>query len=175
KSIMLAEWPVARTEDISDETEGTMSLIQGIVKGVRNIRSKMNIAAKEPIRVVISTSTEDEAAGITPYEKFMKDTAVINELEIGANLAKPESAAAEVIDTVQIFVPLSKVLVEVEVKKLKKQLAKKEAFFDRTSGKLRSPSFTEKAPPEVVRREKERREALLQEIETIKKNLESIS
>ena len=76
ESIMISSWPVYR-EDWSDPAaEQIIEKVKDIVKGVRNIRSEMNVAPSKKIHVIIVPEKEEDGSQLDAlkemYQKLMK-------------------------------------------------------------------------------------------------------
>ena len=94
-----------------------------------------------------------------------------------SNLPKPEDASVQPAGEFQVFVPL-KGLVDVaeEEKRLLKEIAKLDKEIELFSKKLENPSFVDRAPADIVAKEKAKladvtaKKAVLEEsLEKIKK------
>ena len=83
---------------------------------------------------------------------------------------KPEDAATAVVGDVEIWV-CGVVDLEREKAKLQSQLQKLCGQIEGIERKLQNESFVEKAPPEVVARERERREDLARQRTTVEASL----
>ena len=75
ESIMISSWPVYR-EDWSDPAaEQIIEKVKDIVKGVRNIRSEMNVAPSKKIHVIIVPEKEEDGSQLDAlkemYQKLM--------------------------------------------------------------------------------------------------------
>jgi valyl-tRNA synthetase len=109
-------------------------------------------------------------------ESSIMGLARVGDLAIGVGVEKPEDASIQVAGDVQIFVPL-KGLVDVaaEEERLQKEIGKIEKEIELFSKKLENPSFVDRAPADVVAKEREKlaevtaKKALLEEsLEKIK-------
>jgi len=171
-SIMVAPWPEAVPNETDDDAEGAMALLQSIVRGVRNIRSKMNIQERLELTAVVSAPDEAVAAKLAEHADFVKQMAILSELEIGVGLEKPPSSAVEVVEGIQVFVPLEGVIdADAERARLQSRIEKAEAQLAAVDKKLGNENFVTKAPAEIVQRERDRRAELTAHVETLKKNL----
>ena len=64
---------------------------------------------------------------------------------------------------------------EAEIARLTKERDKKQQEFDRVEAKLNNPNFVEKAPPEVVEKERSKLSEIKVAIEKLQEQLEKIS
>jgi valyl-tRNA synthetase len=81
----------------------------------------------------------------------------IGNLAIGCNIEKPEDASLQVAGDVQIFVPLKGMVDAVaEAERLMKEIGKVEKEIELFAKKLENPSFVDRAPADVVAKEREK-------------------
>jgi valyl-tRNA synthetase len=99
----------------------------------------------------------------------------LDNLEIGIDLEKPESSASEVVNNIQIFVPLEGLIdKEVEKKKQQEHLNKTESHLNIVRKKLFNESFVKNAPANIVNAERDREAELLGQIIKIKNILQDL-
>jgi valyl-tRNA synthetase len=80
------------------------------------------------------------------------------DVNVGPGLPQPPASGTAVVGEAEIFVPLAGLIdLEVERSRLGKEAAKFRRLLAGLDGKLSSAAFLDKAPPEVVERERERR------------------
>jgi valyl-tRNA synthetase len=94
-------------------------------------------------------------------------------VEIGAGLARPDDAAAAVLDFAQVFVSAT-VDAGAERARLDKELAEQRAYLHRIEARLRNEQYLERAPKEVVDGDRKRREDVLVRIEKLGENLNAL-
>ncbi len=108
-------------------------------------------------------------------EKEITNLAKAKKLVIDKNITKPAYSASSLIEDVEIFIPLTGLIdMDKEKKRLKAnwQKLKKEILI--LERRLSNRHFLEKAPPEIIKKEKEKREVLLHKSGRLKKRLEEI-
>ncbi|NLK01441.1 MAG: valine--tRNA ligase [Clostridia bacterium] len=155
-SIMVSPWPDT-DKDLDDRlSEGKMEFIMEIITGIRNIRGEMRIKPNEKLDIIISVNNDASVEKINEGMGHIKKLANIENVEIFVNLEeKPSRAAAALIYGAEIYVPLEGVIdLDVEMGRLKKELAEIDGDLRRTKNKLSNQGFLNKAPEEVVEKEK---------------------
>jgi len=157
KSIVIAPFPEKIPDVIDKEAEEKMNLVTQVVSSVRNIRGEMNIPPSKLIDVEFICSSNDEKDLLVSCERNIRDLAKVATLKFRADSQKPKAAASSVVGGIEVFVPLKGVIdFEVEENRLQKEIRKIEKEMQRTQKKLESRDFLEKAPPEIVDKEKEK-------------------
>ncbi len=61
ESVMVAPWPVAAKRLIDERIETQFAKFQAVLAGLREVRSRQNIAPKTPIHFSVRTDTETQA------------------------------------------------------------------------------------------------------------------
>jgi len=175
ESVMIAQWPAVHEQWTSPQIESQVATLQDIIRAVRNIRAKMNIAERKPLSVTVSVESADAEDSVTNNEELLTQIAHIESLEVGVGLPKPESSAAEIVGRAQVFVPLAGLIdLDVERDKTNKQMEAAQKQLSGLKARLANSAFLEKAPEEVVRREREREAELLQRIEKLSEHLKEL-
>jgi len=172
ESVMLGPWPQMDATEISTELESEMALLQNLVRGVRNIRNKMDIKEKTPLTALVSVPHETARADIEARAELIRRMANLDRLDIGVGIEKPEAAATEVVAQMQLFVPLEGIIdFDAERQRLEVQLEKTEQQLASLQKQLANPNFLAKAPTEVVASRKERKLELETQLEKLKASL----
>jgi valyl-tRNA synthetase len=154
-----------------------MEKVMAVIGGIRNIRGEMEVPPSKEIAVILSCSGDDSMKLMKHNEGAIVSLARVADLAIGIDLEKPEDASIQVAGDVRIFVPLKGLVnVEEEGKRLLKEIAKIEKEIEMFSKKLENPSFVDRAPAEIVAKEREKlvevtgkREVLVESLEKIKR------
>jgi valyl-tRNA synthetase len=132
-----------------------MEQVMAVISAIRTIRGEMEVPPSKEIAVTLSCGSEVTLALVTKFESKIKGLARVGQLTCGLQLPKPEDAAIQVVGEIQVYVPL-KGLVDVaeEEKRLLKEIAKLAKEIELFSKKLETPSFVDRAPAEIVEKER---------------------
>jgi valyl-tRNA synthetase len=175
-SLMVSAWPTADPSLRDAEVESAMSVLQGLIRGVRNIRSNMEIEERKPLRAVVSCPDERMRSRLAPHLSVLQKLAFLDGVELGVQVPKPRSSAVEVVETVQLFVPLEGVIdLDKERERLLTRIERAQEMLDVCDKKLGNEKFVKRAPPEVVEKERARRAELVFQIEKLRKNYEDLA
>ncbi|MDD2500005.1 MAG: valine--tRNA ligase [Geobacter sp.] len=176
-SIMLAPYPQHREDWQFEDAASRMEQVMEVISAIRTIRGEMEVPPSREITVILSTGSQQAQDLACLFESKIKSMARVGHLTIGRNLPKPEDASVQPAGEFQVFVPL-KGLVDVaeEEKRLLKEIAKLDKEIEQFSKKLENPSFVDRAPADIVAKEKAKladvtaKKAVLEEsLEKIKK------
>jgi valyl-tRNA synthetase len=171
-SIMLASWPkYDRSREDTDAIESMTRLI-GIITKVRNIRSEYNVPTQSRVKLIAASSDEGARRLIQQYDEQIKRLARIEEIEVSEHLPAIESAARDVVEGIEIAVPLASLIdIGKEKERVTKEIARKEDEVRALASRLDNPSFVERAPQNVVEESRTRHTALVAEIGKLRSNL----
>ena len=171
-SIMIARFPEA-SDYIKDENAlEEMSLLMGVITGIRNIRGEMNISPSKKVNILIDAAEKEEADFLSSNLVHIKSLAKVEGATIASGIPKPEASATAVFGQNQIHVLLKGILdFREERKRLEKQIKKIEKDIEVSKRKLSNRGFLKKAPAEIVEEVTEKVETLTLKLEKLNQNL----
>ncbi len=156
-TIMLAAYPEFLAERSFPQAAEKMEQVMAVISGIRNVRGEMEVPPSRSIAAILSCGSEDSRELMKHNESSIMTLARLSDLAIGLELEKPEDASIQVAGDVQIFVPLKGLVdVEAEVQRLLKEIGKIVKDMELFTKKLENPSFVDRAPSDVVAKEKEK-------------------
>ncbi|MBW2620785.1 MAG: valine--tRNA ligase [Deltaproteobacteria bacterium] len=178
-SIMKAEFPLYTDNDDNiqrdKEAELNMSLIFGIITGIRNIRGEMNISPS--LSLAVSAQSQDQLTKktIQQYQNMIINLARLKSLSVGNEVERPKSAATVVVNDATIFVSLEGIVdFAKEIERLEKEINKLSSESAMVSKKLNNEEFLSKAPPPVVEKVKAKHDLLVEKQQKLLSNLDKI-
>jgi valyl-tRNA synthetase len=170
ESIMVSQYPHDLEKDPAAENE--MSYIIEAITGIRTIRGELSISPSQVLHVSIKTSSQTAEKILRENLHYIKDLARLDKISIGMQIDKPECSATAVKRNMEIYVPLKGILnINSELDRLNKDNAKVEESILILNKKLSNEDFLQRAPAEIVEKEKGKYEKLISMKERI---LESI-
>jgi len=175
ESIMRAPWPSPEDSEIHPDAEKKMIFLQEVISAVRTIRSEMNLPPAKEVDVVVNCHDRAKLDALEASRHLLAKMAKISQLTIGTDQAKPGYAASSVIQGQEIFVPLKGLIdIDVERARLEKEIARIEGQLKGVEAKLGNPNFADKAPADVVQKEKDKRDNFEHTILKLKSSLAQI-
>ncbi|MDD3538543.1 MAG: valine--tRNA ligase [Atribacterota bacterium] len=174
-SISIASWPSYKKERIKRSIEEKVVIIQGVIKTIRNIKAEMNIPLTKSLDVYMRVVDKSKEKLLEENLLYIKNLAHLNYIHIGSDLEKPECSATGVLEDIEIFVPLENVIdIKAEIERLEKKLLKIEKEITLINKKLKNVDFIQKAPVNVIDKEKEKMKELVDIRDKIVKNINTI-
>lgn len=175
-SIMLAPYPVAEQDKISEQAEADMQWLQGLIGAVRNIRGEMGLGNARLLPVLLQNISETERAQIERIEPLFKALAKVENITFLANNEEPPLSSSSVVGHASLFVPMKGLIdPKAELGRLQKDLDKIQKQHDQISTKLSNEGFVAKAPAAVVEGEKAKLAEFADQLVKIKANMEQIA
>ena len=156
-SIMLEPYPAPRPEIEDAEAVEHMVWLKNLILAIRRVRGELDLppGRKVPVVLVAPSRTErDRLAGGAEYVRALARAETIDIREAGEPL--PKSATA-IVGRLEVLVPLEGIIdKDAEIVRLERQLDKLGKNLERSRAKLGNPSFRDRAPAEVVEKERGR-------------------
>ncbi len=160
ETIMRAAWPAAVPALVDPDAERDMGFIIEATRAVRHLRSEMNVPPSALAQVVLVVLDGSVRAVLNRWREYIENLANVR-VEVVETLGTKPEAAHAVVRGMEIYVPLTGLIdIEREAGRLARELQQVETDFARVEGKLGNPAFLEKAPPEVVEKERAKRTEL---------------
>ncbi len=157
QDIALELYPAPRSSCIKPDQAERMEFIQEVIVAVRTIRAELNINPSLKLNAMIQTADQGQAELVTLGNEMICTLARLAELNVDTKSQVPKASASQVVQGCQIIVPLSGAVdFKGELARLDKEIAKLDKDLLSTSHKLSNESFVERAPAEVVQRERDR-------------------
>jgi valyl-tRNA synthetase len=174
ESVVIAPWPEFPNEWQDAAMEQRIARMQDLVRAVREVRNRYDLKKDAGLEVFVRCS-ESVAADFQALTPFISQLAGVSRLERGPAVRKPPQSATHVHPNFEAYVSLRGLIdPAAETKRLEKQRGEKQKHLQATKAKLANPSFVDKAPPEVVRQQRDLVDELEKQIHVIEANLREL-
>jgi valyl-tRNA synthetase len=156
-SIMITMYPVPDPGLVDEAAERQMQLLQDVVVAIRNLRAEYNVAPSKELEATLYGASDASRAVLEEHWKLVRALARVSELRIGATAEPEKGELAAVVGEMQVGVKLLGTIdVVAEDGRIAKELAKAEKERQGVQGRLGNASFVERAPAEIVEKERAR-------------------
>lgn len=174
-SIVIADFPVANADDISEQTEQDMAWLQALIGAVRNIRGEMKLGNAVRLPVLLQGANDTEQASLSRIANQFKALAKVETLTIVADTDEVPLCSSSMVGQVKVLVPM-KGLIDptAELSRLAKVAEKLQVQADGIARKLSNEGFVAKAPEAVVAAEKAKLDELNTQLAEIAKQVEQL-
>ena len=158
EALIVARWPEPiPTAPWEAQAVADFTLVMDVVRAIRNLRAEKNVPPRRRIPAVLvggerTPILRQQSTAIAALAKLdAEHLAIFDALQ-----DKPEGYIALVVGPVEIYLPLAELVDTGEQRaRLKKDLVKAESQIQRLETLLAGP-FAEKAPPPLVKKEREK-------------------
>jgi valyl-tRNA synthetase len=175
ESIMLAPWPEAAEFPRYNEAYASMELVKTAVSAVRNLRGARNILPKVELTALYDVGEAANQAVLKGLSPLVARLANLRSVRFGVGISSPEQSATEMLPPITLYVPLGELVdLAAERARLGAALEKQRQYVRSVEAKLSNPNFADRAPAEVVAKERERLAELKAIEQKIQRELEAI-
>jgi len=172
-SIMVASYPEAETIATDPQAEQVMESIIEIIHSIRNTRAQYKVESTRWIESQIYAGKL--ASAIIPYSQTIQTLArtmpvtILNSRQEGSS---GENTLVLVLKEAEVVIPMgSMVNVEIERKRLQKEIEQNQAEVARLGARLSDSAFLTKAPSAVVDKERQKLVTIQGRLERLKAQL----
>ena len=164
ESIMVSEWPLFREDRQYAKEENAIGLMKEAVRGIRNVRTEMNVAPGKKAAVYVVSEKEDVRGIFEEGRQFFMALAAASELTVQADKSGiDDSAVSVVIPNATVYIPFEELVdIAQEIERLKKEQKRLEGELLRVQGMLGNEKFMSKAPKQKVDEERAKLEKYTQ-------------
>lgn len=175
-TIMLQAYPPSIDENINTDAEAGIDWLKKVVTGVRNIRGEMDISPVKEVPVMFADGSSEDKARLEKYTQllqFLVRPESLTWLDEGDE--KPLAATA-LVGEMELLVPMAGLIdKDAELARLDKEIDRKEKDRARTEGKINNPNFVEKAPEDVVQKERDKLQDLDSALQKLQEQRASVA
>jgi len=156
-SIMLSAYPHVREEFIHVEIEEEMEWVKSVIQAVRTIRAEMAISPAKLIPLHIRNITPELHERVDKYHKTLTSLCKLTNIHFMEKQEEAPVSATAVVSDIELLIPMAGLIdKEAELGRLSRTLTKLDKEISKAEAKLNNPHFVDKAPSEVIDKEKER-------------------
>ena len=173
ESIMISKWPEFREEWNFAEDEAAVDMIKAAVRGIRNIRTEMNVAPSKKATVYVVSEKESVRDIFENSKVFFATLGYASEVHVQADKAGiAEDAVSVLIHDAALYMPFAELVdIEKEIERLTKEQGRLQGEIKRAQGMLNNPKFVEKAPAAKIEEEKGKLEKYTQMLAQVEERL----
>lgn len=164
----VAPWPTPEHDWEADrDVERRMTLLQDVVRAVRNIRSQFALPPKASLTAHVDAEPA-EVDLIQENSAAIMTLANVGELVVGSGQNRPAQSAAHVLAQCKVYVPLAEHIdVGAETAKQRKRREELQHRLRSVSAKLANQEFVDRAPADVVAQHRQSEADLLRQLTDI--------
>ncbi|SFU71074.1 valine--tRNA ligase [Butyrivibrio sp. INlla21] len=175
-SIMVSDWPVYKDEWNFAADEKAIETIKEAVRGIRNVRTQMNVAPSRKAKVFVVSDNDEVLDIFTTGKLFFESLAYASESVCQKNKdGIADDAVSVVLAEATVYIPFSDLVdISAEIERLTKEQKKLEGELKRSQNMLSNEKFLSKAPAEKIAEEKEKQQKYQQTYDQITERLKQL-
>ncbi len=173
--LLISPWPKAKKINLKKEISQDFQLLQEIVSGIRKARTEYKLSPQQKIKVIIYSPEKHSL--LKEQVNILKNLQTgVEKLVIKSQGTKIKQAHFLALNGAKIYIPLQNIIdLKKERKKTKKEIVATQKFITSLEKKLKNKNFLQKAPTEVVSKEKEKLVGQKNKLKNLNEYLEKIS
>jgi valyl-tRNA synthetase len=172
-----AEWPVPHPRHDGESVKSDMEYIQGVIRAMRNLRAEVKLPPQQTAPMMSLRPKDDDKSSLIRENSDLITLAAkvarVDTARFGS--PKPPRSISTVTGEWELFFPVGDLLdVEREITRIRDELTKSAKELDRIKGKLASRNFVERAPEEIVEKERASLEEIVSRMKRLEENADSL-
>ena len=177
ESIMISKWPEYTEERAYEAGEKAIELIKDAVRGIRNVKTQMNVAPSRKAAVYVVSDSEEVQQVFIHGKQFFASLAGASEVTIQTDKTGiADDAVSIVIPNATVYIPFAELVdIAQEIERLKKEQKRLEGELARVNGMLNNERFMSKAPEAKVAEERAKLEKYTQMKEQVEERLSQLA
>ena len=177
ESIMISKWPEYDEAMNFAKEESDIETIKEAVRGIRNVRTEMNVAPSRKAAVYVVSESEDIKRTFTEGKLFFASLAYASEVNVQSDKTGiADDAVSVVINGATLYIPFAELVdISAEIERLKKEAARLEGEIKRADGMLKNEKFVSKAPAAKIQEEKDKLEKYTNMLAQVNNRLQQLA
>ncbi len=177
ESVMISKWPAFSQDRDYKEEEKAIELIKEAVRGIRNIRTQMNVAPGRKAAVFVVSDGADVRKIFEEGSLFFASLAGASEVTVQADRnGIADDAVSVVIPGATVYIPFAELVdIAQEIERLQKEEKRLNGELARVNGMLGNEKFMSKAPESKVAEERAKLEKYTQMLAQVQERLTQLA
>jgi valyl-tRNA synthetase len=176
ESIMISDWPVYKDEWNFASEERSVELIKEAVRGIRNVRTQMNVAPSRKAKVFVVSDDNETLDVFREGRLFFESLAYASESVCQNDKSGiADDAVSVALGSATVYIPFTDLVdISAEIERLTREQKKLEGELARSKNMLSNERFLSKAPESKIAEEKEKQQKYQQTYDQITERLQQL-
>ena len=177
ESLMMSSWPKYTEELCFPADENVMEHVKAITRGIRNMRSEMDVPNSRKTKVYIICGDAAICEGIESFKESVKPLMMANDIIIRPTKeGVDDNAVSIVVPDAVVYLPLDELVdLEQERERLTKEEERLNKEIRRAEGMLSNEKFVSKASAAKVQEERDKLEKYTQMLAQVKERMAGLN
>jgi valyl-tRNA synthetase len=156
ESIMIESFPEFDPDRVDREIENKIEVVFEVISEIRKIRSELKIGPADKVKVNLAASKIKIKNILEENREYIYSLGKVDSMEF-KDCTGQKGYIKTAVRNIDIFIYILDVVdIKLEVNRIKNQMAKTNAIIERSKMKISNPAFNDKAPAEIIQKEKDR-------------------
>lgn len=177
ESLMMSQWPEYKDEWRFLMDENVMEHVKAVTRGIRNIRSEMDVQNSRKTKVYVVCEDDVLSEGMEAVKASAQPLMMANEILIQKTKeGVADNAVSVVVPDAVVYLPLEDLVdFEQELERLTKEKERLTGEIRRAEGMLSNEKFVSRAPEAKVQEEREKLEKYTQMLSQVEERMSGLS
>lgn len=177
ESLMMSQWPEYKDEWRFLMDENVMEHVKAVTRGIRNIRSEMDVQNSRKTKVYVVCEDDVLSEGMEAVKASVQPLMMANEILIQKTKeGVADNAVSVVVPDAVVYLPLEDLVdFEQELERLTKEKERLTGEIRRAEGMLSNEKFVSRAPEAKVQEEREKLEKYTQMLSQVEERMSGLS
>ena len=177
ESLMMSSWPKYTEELCFPADENVMEHVKAVTRGIRNMRSEMDVPNSRKTKVYIICGDAGICEGIESLKDSVMPLLMANDIIIRpTKVGVDDNAVSIVVPDAVVYLPLDELVdLEQERERLTKEEERLNKEIRRAEGMLSNEKFVSKAPAAKVQEERDKLEKYTQMLAQVKERMAGLN
>jgi valyl-tRNA synthetase len=173
ESVMVTAYPEVDGDWLRADV-GAMEMVIETIRAVRNVRADLNLPPTAAVELLVFGDGADRLA---PHESYVRRLAGVATVAYENGGERPQGAATIVVGGLELAIPLRGLIEDpaAEIARNRRQLEKLEKEMHAVASKLANPQFLDRAPAEIIEKEREKQRELMERRAALERNVERLN
>ena len=169
KTIMLRPFPQKADADLDEEADTAIEWLKDVVTAVRNIRGERGVKPSQSVVLMLQGgTTQDKQLSITTEKLLQRQAKLSGDIVWLKDDDPVPAGSVQLVHRLKVIVPFTDLdEAKAEQQRLSLEIQKLQTTLGKIATKLDNPNFVEKAPANVVAKEKTRLDELSAQVDTL--------
>ncbi|AAO90342.1 valine--tRNA ligase [Coxiella burnetii] len=155
KSIMVEHWPQFNIHEMNYDAKVEIEWVKNVITAIRTLRAEIGISPAKRIPVIFGKGDEKDKKRIAKMKSYIKTLGKVSQLRFAKHDDCFSATATGIVERLEIHIPLAGVIdKQTEIARLKKEISKLQKEEEKSLKKLDNPNYLQRAPQEVVEKER---------------------
>lgn len=156
ESIIIESFPEFDPDRVEQKIENKIKVVFEVISEIRKIRSELKISPADKVKVNLAASKIKIKNILEENREYIYSLGKVDSMEF-KDCTGQKGYIKTAVRNIDIFIYILDVVdIKLEINRIKNQMAKTSVVIEESKMKISNPAFNDKAPAEIIQKEKDR-------------------